>query len=261
MKTRTFLVLVMALLAIAAAFFAQGCSTTEQPVQPVPASSIDELSAFDDATTKGDVQSTALAQYWGDRIVSEAFYALNQSRSGSSNVSYQGWVMGDWNYVESDVSADLRVSYWIGGCENRGGARGTVTMRESNGTYKVCHKGGYCRYFANLVLYRSSYGWGGGQHLVLPRAGTSYATQSVRNAQVGWVLQGSGGNLHTAIVVAVNGSGLDVVDANYVGGNGNFLIARHFYTWAKLQTLGYMAYCPWANPVLISQSGPTTQCF
>ncbi len=50
MKTRTFLVLVMALLAIAAAFFAQGCSTTEQPVQPVPAPSLDERSGAEDAS-------------------------------------------------------------------------------------------------------------------------------------------------------------------------------------------------------------------
>lgn len=261
MKPSKILVLVMALLAVA---FIASCSNqqTSNPITSAVTPTDNTVNPVGSAEGRKDqMQPAAAAQYWGDRILSEAFYALNQSRTGRSNVTYQGWYMGDWNYVESDVAADLRVSYHIGGCENRGGARGTATMRESNGTYKVCHKGGYCRYFANLVLYRSSYGWGGGQHLVLPSSGTAYATRAVSEAQVGWVLQGSGSNLHTAIVVAVTGSGLDVVDANYIGGNGTFLIARHFYTWAKLQTLGYRAYCPWENPKLISQSGTTTRCF
>ncbi len=247
---------------ILAANFIVGCSEekSSNPIESVAPATDNTQTPTDTSTGTRDQQlPMAAAQYWGDRIVSEAFYALNQSRTGGSNVSYHGCAMSDWNYVESDVAADQRVSWWLT-CVNRGGAGGTLTMYDWNGQPKVCHKGGYCRYFANLVLYRSSYGWGGNLHLVLPRAGTGYATRSVRDAQAGWVLQGSGANLHTAIVVAVSSGGLSVVDANYIGGNGKFLIARHYYSWADLSALGYKAYCPWENPTLISRSGDRLSC-
>lgn len=200
-------------------------------------------------------------QYWGDRVVSEAFFALNQYRTGTSNVIYHGLAMSDWNYIESDRTADERISEYIGGCGNRGGAGGYALLEDWDRQLDACHKGGYCRYFVDLVLYRSSYGWGGGQHLVIDRSGTNYATESTRSAQKGWVIQANGRyGPHTAIVVVVYPGGLDVVDSNWTGGNGNFLISRHFFSWSTLDDWGFKAYNPWANPRLITDQ-PRTRCY
>ena len=218
----------------------------------------DEGTSLEPVVGEGGGNPVPLGQYWGNRIVSEAFYSLNQSRTGGSNVSYHGWAMSDWNYVESDRDADKRISWYIGGCGNRGGAGGTVSLQDYNSTWKTCHKGGYCKYFVDLVLYRSSYGWGGNKHLVLP-SGTSYATRSVYDAQPGWVLQSS--MPHSGIVVARYGGGLDVIDSNWVGGDGNYAISRHFMSWSELISKGFKAYNPWASPVLISRSGSRTQCY
>ena len=206
-------------------------------------------------------------QYWGDRVVSEAFYALSQSRSGGSNVSYHGNAMSDWNYVESDRDADQRVSYQIGGCENRGDAGGVRRLRDWNGQYKYCHQGGICKYFINLILYRSSYGWGGGRHLYLP-SGYGYATGSVNVAQPGWVIQrpyreNPDGSVaqwqHTALVVERLSYGLDVIDSNMIAPN---TIARHSITWQDLATQGYKSFNPWSDPVnTIPQNGPRTRCY
>lgn len=243
-----------ALLALAWLFFPNAVGAETEP------STWGKIKAqFEDRAAEEQKSSAQGAgQYWGNNVVSEAFYSLNLYRTGSSNVIYHNLVMSDWNYVESDRNADKRVSWWIGGCGNRGGAGGTVTFRDWNGGYDVCHRGGYCKYFVNLVLYRSSYGWGGGQHLVLP-SGYSYATGSVYAAQPGWVLQSSAP--HTAIVVRVMPGGLDVVDSNSTGGNGNFAISRHEISWSTLNANGYRAYNPWANPTLIPEAGPTTPCF
>lgn len=240
-----------------------GCGEEGRVVEPVvtvqPADSPSEA-----RSTTGPPEP--LAQYWGDRIQSEAFYALDQSRRGTSSSVYQGYAMSDWNYVESDSNADKRVAYYVGGCGNRGDAGGVTMM---GGV--PCHRGGFCFYFAQLILYRSSYGWGGGQHLVLPRSlqGTYDLGVDVHNAQVGWVLQKTPTSPHTAIVVAVYSYGLDVVDANYVGSYYDserhvwvyrFLIARHLFTWSQLG--GYRAVNPWANPTLIYDD-PTqySRCF
>lgn len=202
-------------------------------------------------------------QYWGDRIVSEAFYALSRNRTGGSNVTHCGNAMSDWPYVESDRVADERISEYIDGddCGNRGGAGGSTSLKDCDDSYDTCFKGGYCRYFVDLVLYRSSYGWGGGQHLVVDRSGTSYATESTRSAQKGWVIQANGRyGPHTAIVVYVYPGGLDVVDSNWTGGDGNFLISRHFMSWGTLDSWGFKAYNPWADPKLITDT-PRRRCY
>jgi len=215
--------------------------------------------------TTGEVnQDPQYRANWYNNIVSEAFFALNQYRTGSSNVTYHGWAMSDWAYVESDRDADKRISWYIGGCVNRGQAGSYRWMRDWDGTQKKCRKGGYCRYFVNLVLYRCSYGWGGGKHLVLPRSGTSYANRNIRDARRGWVIQANGSHgPHTAIVVEVYPGGLDVVDSNWVGSEGTYryLISRHFMSWSKLNAWGFKAYDPVSGRVLISQSGSRTRCF
>lgn len=187
------------------------------------------------------IQKPGVGQYatysgdWSNNILSEAYYSLNRYRTGSSNCIYQGMAMSDWDYVPNDPGALTVVTNYIGSA-NRGGITGTW-----NG---CCHRGGYCKFFVDLVLYWSSYGIGNGWHLVLP-GGTYYyggymPAYDVRQAQPGWVIQRAGSNPHTAIVARNLGWGLDLIDSNYTGGNGNFVISRHALSWADLY--GYTAY-------------------
>ncbi len=182
---------------------------------------------------------------WSNNVKSEAFYTLDIYRGGSSLCVYQGMAMSDWvqrfgyTYPRSDGSALDIVSRYIGA-----GNVGNI-----DGTWNGCPAlGGYCKFFVDLVLYRSSYGIGSGWHLVLP-PGTDPSNftpympgHDVHEAQAGWVLQRGGSTPHTALVAANLGSGLDLIDSNNVAYNGSFVIARHYFTWAQLSA--YTAFHP-----------------
>lgn len=189
--------------------------------------------------------TTPRSHYWGDRIVSEAFYALSQSRSGGSGQTYNGLAMGDWDYPHSDSYALTRMTNYIGA-----GNVGPLSLWKDK--YR---QGGWCKFFANLILYRSSYGYGNDWHLVVPGGGYTYATRSTREAQLGWVLQ-SATVPHTAVVVAVYGAGLDVVDSNYIGSYRDdktkqmvysYALGRHMLSWSELDQKSYKSYCPWVD--------------
>lgn len=172
---------------------------------------------------------------WSNNIISESFYTLNKYRTGSSNVVYQGQALSDWPYVISDPGALSVMTSYIGGTYWRGGI---------DGTWNGGSRGGYCKFFVDLVLYRSSYGIGGGNHLVLPAGTYNYAgymtAYAVRDASRGMVVQRGGSWPHSAIVVANLGWGLDLIDSNYIGSDGNFVIARHAMSWSQLS--GFTAY-------------------
>jgi len=195
--------------------------------------------------------SNQKAAYWGNRIVSEAFYSLNRWRTGTSNAVYAGLAFSDWSYVESDRGALDKITWWIGGYGNRG-----IIGRDSHGF----ERGGYCRFFVNLILYRSSYGYYLG-HLVLPRSGWPNKNHSVYSAAPGWVIYTTGPVPHWAIVVKNLGWGLDVIDSNYKHPSWwiksgwkwdyGFYICRHPFSWQELISKGYRAYCPWEAPLII----------
>lgn len=212
------------------------------PTQPSTWSRVKALYAEPDATTSRRDQVQTEATYggdWSNNIVSEAFYALSQSRSGGSGRSYY-WggnnnAMGDWNYVNggSDNGALNNVGRYIG-WSNAG-----TYWNTWNGYWR----GGYCKFFVDLVLYRSSYGIGNRYHLILPGGGYDYSRYmtpySVSQARPGWVIQRIS-SPHSAIVVANLPNGLDVIDSNYIGGDGSFVISRHPLTWSQLA--GFTAY-------------------
>lgn len=180
---------------------------------------------------------------WGNNVLSEAFYALSQSRSGRSSLMYNGYSMSDWRYPwEGDCcnALDRVTSLMYPNPADRG------SLGKWLGTYQ---QGGQCKFFANLVLYRSSYGYPGG-HLFL-WSGYSYAPYSWQQAQTGWIIQAPVGRPHTAIVVMRYGDGLDVIDSNWVGGNGNYAIARHPMSAATLNSWSFKACNPWENPRLV----------
>jgi hypothetical protein len=178
---------------------------------------------------------TDVGPAWEGYIVSEAFYALSQSRNGGSSRSYNGYTMSDWPYpLQGDCCNALGIvtNYMYGG---------NIGLRGPLGLWlNQYQQGGQCKFFVNLVLYRSSYGYPGG-HLVLTPGYSWSPSYSVYDAQPGWIIQ-SPSLPHTAIVVSRLSNGLDVVDANWIGGNGSYAIGRHPITWSTLNAYGFRAY-------------------
>ena len=246
-----------------------GCSSEQAPTAPdaLSQSPPGETGQPGTEVEEGSNQP-GMNKYWGDNIVSEAFYALSQSRSGGSSKKYKDsnnnvWTMADWNWAKTDRDADGHVSRYIG-CEDKwdDNCWSCNYYRGKTGKKNGYYRGGECKFFANLVLYRSSYGWGDGKHLAIPHL-YSYANRSVRDADKGWVIQapqypGKDYGQHTAIVVHKYPGGLDVVDSNFTG-PGEHYIARHFMSWSDLSR--FKAWCPWENPRYIDESDPTSRCY
>jgi hypothetical protein len=246
--------LLIALVAIAMlSLFSAGCSnekvvnTVDQQIFNVAPENIPQIS-----TQEANQQDTtglpvicsidwgSAREYqgnWTEWVISEARYTLCRNRSGSSSVSLGGMSMSDWNWAGDDSWAYNQVVLYQGSP----GTTGMVQVRNTQPPNSFIERGGWCKFFANLVLFRSSYGIGEGYHLVLP-SGYNYATQDIHNAQRGWVIQRGGSSPHTAIVAENLGWGLDLIDANWIGGNGNFYIARHPMNWSQLS--GFHAYFP-----------------
>lgn len=146
--------------------------------------------------------------------------------------------MSDWPYPWQNDCCDAlgRVTRLMYGT--------STASRGALGTWNGYQQGGQCKFFVNLVLYRCSYGYPGG-HLFLP-SGYSYATRPWREARPGWIIQAPAHRPHTAIVVANGGSWLDVIDANWTGGNGKYLISRHRLSAVTLDQWEFRGYNPWS---------------
>jgi hypothetical protein len=199
-----------------------------------------------DSTVQPDVKPSAQpsAVYYGDwtnNILSEARYTLNPSRSGTSNLTYNGQYMGDWNWPTggSDNWAFQKVS------ADYAGATGTVG-------FSRFEQGGWCKFFVSLVLFRCSYGLGNNYHLYLPY-GYIYATIDPRNAGPGWVLQST--MPHTAIIDSphYNSSGVRdgwwVIDSNWIGTYKNsagqwvysYWVGKHWMSFSSLDANKFKA--------------------
>ena len=108
----------------------------------------------------------------------ECFYALNPSHNGTSGKKINGWTVSDWNYLASDLNAwsavrDCYGSAWCGldgnatycGCSHGGyswhmikGSKSFYRYPSAYGYQDGYGRGGQCRYFGNLILYRSGTG-------------------------------------------------------------------------------------------------------
>ena len=62
---------------------------SESPVGPT---------SVGDNPNPGGFITQSVSVDWGNNILSEACYALSQARNGSSNLAWNGNVMGDWPY-------------------------------------------------------------------------------------------------------------------------------------------------------------------
>lgn len=186
---------------------------------------------------------------WSSRVLWEARYALSQSANGISKLPISsipgnnlGWY-GDWDYPTSDLKAFE---------QSKAEASGVVG---SIGPDNYGHfRGGWCTFFVRLVLYRSSYWAGYNDHLTTPGFPLSVytivpsMTNNYSTMKPGWVFA-SKSAVHMAIAdnrATVDGKiGWWIIDANYVGGgNGYFVIGKHFMSDAKLLSSGYLGWLP-----------------
>lgn len=158
-------------------------------------------------------------------VVLEAFYALNSAHTGSSGKSVTSgggtWTASDWNYLANDSAAYSTMA-------GRYTTNTTVlydyrTAPTSWGlTGSGYGRGGQCKFFANLLLYRS-----GTDTATFPTYASWSKAKSARCAQKGDVIfrTSGGGTGHTAVVVeilsgsssACSVSSVDVVDSNMLG--------------------------------------------
>ena len=199
-------------------------------------------------------------------VVLEAFYALSPDHSGFTNKQIWGSVVGVWNYLDNDHNAyeNVKKAYpkpyaskpvlWPSADQNlfydNSAQLGYANLRKfgiynnsTNDKYGAVGRGGQCKFFVDTLLFRSESAAriDNGTH-VLPLYSVmndSSDTSKAKPAPIGKARPGDvifiPNNGHTALVVAILAgdpvagtvSEVDVVDSNFVAGDGNEVIARH----------------------------------
>jgi hypothetical protein len=235
------MIVAMLFVAIGTPMYMQGCSQNEG-TSNLPAritGPVDADSNLDDGIGTDENQTPDVAYRLSSdprqAVKLECFYALSQAINGYSTKSINGNAVSNWNFMANDLNA-----YNV--MKSRYGSNASVwglyySNPASYGCYGGYGRGGQCVHFVNLILYRSSVYQG-----TLPSYATCLAnynssrsyTKPFRQLRVGDIIRSYSANGHTAIVVAilagVEGSSVtsvDVIDANFVGGMGNEIIARH----------------------------------
>lgn len=194
-------------------------------------------------------------------VVYECWYALRQSYLNTPNSSgpnsgrtYNGCIVSDWHYMTTDTNA---VNYVL-----RTYGRSNVSVSSYFGTsdnYALqsgMGRDAQCVSFATMILYRARKGyslvWNWGS---ISANYNSYP--SARNASPGDLVfyQNNSGH-HVAVCVRnLGGSGIDVVDSNWIGYGekacsvGTYLgycnsemIGRHVITLSKIDGSGWKTY-------------------
>lgn len=249
------------LVAIATLTLSLGVASCDKDT-PTETPMTEEWSGADNDSSSAPDINLRLGATDREAVKLECFYALNPRHDGTSSKMISGWTVSDWNYVYSDMNAyyKLRDGWSSAWCAPCGGcANGTKCTYSHSGDFKwhlnkgayafyCCPsvyglqngygRGGQCRYFANLMLYRS----GTGKRLPTYTAaisdynGSRRYTKDATKAKVGDILQTKWKDGHTAVVVAilegqegVSVRKLDVIDSNYVSDRGldQEIIGRH----------------------------------
>jgi hypothetical protein len=214
-------------------------------------------------------------------VVLEAFYALRPSHDGSCDKNINGNCASSWNYVDGDQDAykQLRSWYTTKVCD----ASGWVYRKKSETPqYAYCYdqwttdgfhydsfysnihsygystwygshgnvgRGGQCKFFANLILYRS------GSHTKQFPSYSDMAGNSEKDltkAVEGDILFNPKTSKHTAVVVEIKRdnhgkvTGLDVIDSNFVSDKGSELnrevIVRHLFQLSDPKMKNYLIW-------------------
>ncbi len=211
-------------------------------------------------------------------VVLEAFYALRQSHDGGCDRTLP-WQDGSpanncassWNYLANNWSAYNTIKGWYGTCIASvwsGPGDGTncgfyplsfynnvYVYGYSNGPLGYVGRGGQCKFFADLVLYRSgvqtpTVDWG--TH-TLPTYLQMWNNSDpiLRNVREGDILfkfdpDSLQATPHTAIVVEIKRvggviTGLDVIDSNFLSDSpplkNREVIGRHLFQISNIQNI------------------------
>ncbi len=189
-------------------------------------------------------------QYDRAAVVNEANNALMGPYYGPPNPNGQ---IGMWNYLYSDMNAYWHTrNYWSGRYPYGYMSDATDSYLkklfydgkiQEYGFYGGKGRGGQCKYFANLILYRAG---------VISSKTDPFPTYAemqqnsnpASSAKPGDVLFQNG--YHTAIVTSVGrdsigaATSITVIDSNWVTGGGNEVIGMHTYN--KDQIANYRVY-------------------
>lgn len=208
------------------------------------------------------VSEAALSSYRRRAVVLEAFYALRPSHDGSCDKTISGNCVSNWNYLDNDYAAYNTVkshygcgiaSKWSTSYDSCTSISGSpVSFFDEvylygygtySGNYGNIGRGGQCKYFADLILYRS-----GAQHLIDGNKHTiptypvmrSNLETNLNTAKPGDILitTDSASYDHTAIIVEIKVDGLDVIDTNWISDNGALnreVISRHLFKFVDIQ--------------------------
>ncbi len=193
-------------------------------------------------------------------VVLEAFYALRPSYDGGSDTTIGVNCAGSWNYLVDDLHAydflkkvyGCNASLWrvhwdVSGCWGDGPTSffdnpWGYGYGEYGGSFGPVGRGGQCKFFANLILYRS-----GADQRIFPYWPDMWdsSTDDFGRVREGDVIltYGQGITNHVAVVVEIKHdwwgiSGLDVIDSNWLTDNGQpdrEVIGRHLLPLKKLQ--------------------------
>lgn len=196
-----------------------GCSQVDDQSNPV---SVDNTNIF-------------ARLHWDTRtaIQLEAFYALNTSHNGSSTEDIGGYAVSDWNYIYSDSNAYVVEKARYG--DDASNYSSYYNDLEGYGMDGNDHgRGGQCRHFADLIMYRSGTyqsGLPSYQSVINDYNGSRNYTKLAGQVYVGDLIQSKTVNGHTAIVVAIlagtagsNVTSVDIIDANWLDTE---VIGRH----------------------------------
>ena len=177
--------------------------------------------------------------------VMEACYALSPDLTCFTNRFINGDIVSVWDYLATDLNAyrNEKPAYC---CDKYGNSYASVISEFfSEATLKkyaynlrndYVGRGGQCKFFVDTLLFRSEAIAPslriGGTH-TLP----SYDVMFANSAPIGKVQQGDVifvYKVHVALVIAIlardaygNATSVDVIDSNYVNGDGNETIGRH----------------------------------
>lgn len=206
-----------------------------------------------------------------DRVaaVLECWYALDQNL-GVTDHQIWGWQVSNWNYLASDPYAHYTVKNSVQyGCRYASVWKkfGDQCNVDSGRQYSFFNdvmryglnpngfsigdigRGGQCKFFADLILYRSDSTdrLDGGTH-TLP----SYASMHNNSASLSDNLKPGDvifiPSTHVGIVTFVNRDsgghalGAYMADSNWTGGAGHEIIGEHYFSFSSLQSQGYRVF-------------------
>jgi hypothetical protein len=158
-------------------------------------------------------------RYDRQAVVNECWYAMTGQPYTCGGKWYKGYLVSAWNYMASDMSALRIVGGWYQWRTYAGWSPYyTYYINPSYGYYGGVGRGGQCKFFVNLILYRSE-----ADQRLLPSWSTMWNNYSapVDNVREGDLIfnrkwYSSGWVYHIAIVVYRGSTNVGLIESNYI---------------------------------------------